>query len=486
MKVQKLGLVLGMNMAVACMMMQGCKANKAKTDLPPDTTTVVAPASANATMTTTAADGSAVATTTSLAPTATTPTTTSPDGLPSGVVIEPAPAQPVATPVATQPSASTYVPPAAMPSKVAKIKPLPPVGKPTPVAKRPVAKTAAQISAPTSAQVSTPAGATPTTVAPIAPATSAATGYVYTVKPGDQLFAVSRKYNVRMSAIVKANPGLNPDRIRVGQKIVIPGAVATSAVAVAAAAPAATQSAPTTMQASAPAPTVTAANIAAPLKMKPSFKAYVGPTKEYKVQPGDSLSKIAYDNGITIRALMELNKMTKDSVRAGSTLLIPAEKVVSTAKAAPATVKTASAETKKTDATKADAAKKPAPAAKAEPKTEKKDAAAEVKAAPEQKEPAPEAKKADEKKDAQPKVDAPEEKKGEGAEQPKIEEPAAAPVAASGNTYTVKEGDDLVSVSIACGVGPSQLMDLNGLKAGDAIKPGQVLKLPAGAKPNVE
>ena len=45
----------------------------------------------------------------------------------------------------------------------------------------------------------------------------------------------------------------------------------------------------------------------------------------------------------------------------------------------------------------------------------------------------------------------------------------------------MKDGDDLVSVSIACGISPSQLMDLNGLKAGDAIKPGDKLKLPAHA-----
>ena len=41
MKAQKLGLVLGMNMAVACMMMQGCRANKAGNEpLPADTTGV--------------------------------------------------------------------------------------------------------------------------------------------------------------------------------------------------------------------------------------------------------------------------------------------------------------------------------------------------------------------------------------------------------------------------------------------------------------
>ena len=35
MKAQKLGLVLGMNMAVACLVLQGCKANKPGRELPP-------------------------------------------------------------------------------------------------------------------------------------------------------------------------------------------------------------------------------------------------------------------------------------------------------------------------------------------------------------------------------------------------------------------------------------------------------------------
>ena len=63
---------------------------------------------------------------------------------------------------------------------------------------------------------------------------------------------------------------------------------------------------------------------------------------------------------------------------------------------------------------------------------------------------------------------------------------ASAPVdatpASSAMTYTVKEGDDIVGVAIAWGISPSQLMDLNNLKAGEAIAPGQVLKLPANAK----
>ena len=49
-------------------------------------------------------------------------------------------------------------------------------------------------------------------------------------------------------------------------------------------------------------------------------------------------------------------------------------------------------------------------------------------------------------------------------------------------TYTVKEGDDLVSIAIAYGISPSALMDINDLKATDVISPGQVLKLPANAR----
>ena len=73
------------------------------------------------------------------------------------------------------------------------------------------------------------------------------------------------------------------------------------------------------------------------------------------------------------------------------------------------------------------------------------------------------------------------------AEKPAETPPAAEPApVASANTYTAKEGDDIVSVAISYGISPSRLMDLNDLKVGDAIKPGQVLKLPADAKPSAQ
>lgn len=57
--------------------------------------------------------------------------------------------------------------------------------------------------------------------------TTAELGYEYVVKPGDTLYAIIQAYreagiNVTLSDVLKANPGLNPNRLQVGQKIFIP------------------------------------------------------------------------------------------------------------------------------------------------------------------------------------------------------------------------------------------------------------------------
>ena len=75
----------------------------------------------------------------------------------------------------------------------------------------------------------------PVVAAPVAPpATLPPVGptYEYTVQPGDNLGGIVRAYNtefekqglknVKISQIEQANPGLNPDRILVGQVIRIP------------------------------------------------------------------------------------------------------------------------------------------------------------------------------------------------------------------------------------------------------------------------
>ena len=410
MKAQKLGLVLGMNMAVACLMMHGCAS--------PDSAKYQKDRRHPA------------------------------DEIPqaSGQSIAAQPVEQVPTQSADQPVATDIDTPApGVPGAGVQQEAMPPpppamrkVGKlPPPPApqKKPAAATAAS-TAPAAADA-----------APAASAAVAAAPVVHTVKRGEYLSGISKKYNVKMSAIVAANPGLDPNRIRIGQKLNIPGGTAAPKSNV--------------MLASAPAKDAShaAANTAAPVKVKPSFKPYKGPTKEYVVKSGDSLGKIALASGISIRALKEMNGLTKDTVRPGQKLNIPAEKQV---------------------AQKPDAEKKaPAPDAKKEADKPAQAPAAEVNAAVPA--PATEDKKdaATEKKDAAAEPAADQKPTEKVAEKPADPPPAAEPAV---NTYTVKEGDDIVSISIAWGISPSQLMNANDLKENEPLKPGQVLKLPPNAR----
>ena len=47
-------------------------------------------------------------------------------------------------------------------------------------------------------------------------------GMYYVVRPGDTLYSIARKYNVSLAELIAANPGIDPDRLQVGQLICIP------------------------------------------------------------------------------------------------------------------------------------------------------------------------------------------------------------------------------------------------------------------------
>ena len=247
----------------------------------------------------------------------------------------------------------------------------------------------------------------------------------YVVQSGDYLAKISKKFNVTIAAIKRAN-GLTSDVVRVGQKLKIPGKfdVGAKAEPAKAAAPAAAKK----------------ASAAAP---------YTGATKEYVVKSGDTLGAIAYGNGIRIRQLKELNGLTSDVVRVGQKLKIPAEK--QTRAVAKKAVKTA---------------EKPVKAAAAAiPETKPVAAApaADDAAAAEEK-PADETKTAESAADAAP-----------------ADAAAAAPAPAT-TEYIVQEGDDMTGVSIRFGVSAAEIRELNNLGEADQLKPGQVIKLPAEAQ----
>lgn len=46
------------------------------------------------------------------------------------------------------------------------------------------------------------------------------------IQPGDTLYKIAQTYNVTIDSILEANPGINPNYLRVGQRICIPSACA--------------------------------------------------------------------------------------------------------------------------------------------------------------------------------------------------------------------------------------------------------------------
>lgn len=65
--------------------------------------------------------------------------------------------------------------------------------------------------------------ATPS-VTKIASAAASSSGYTHVIESGESLYAIARRYNVTTDTLVLANGLVSPDKIYVGQKIIVPGA----------------------------------------------------------------------------------------------------------------------------------------------------------------------------------------------------------------------------------------------------------------------
>ena len=144
-------------------------------------------------------------------------------------------------------------------------------------------------SSPELAQVPTP---TNTYVAPIEQAqtpTQPSSGAEYVVAQGDTFSTVAKKFHVSVKAIEEANPSVEPTKLKIGQTIHIP------------------------------APTVAAAGSSTASGTADTTSG----AQTYVVKSGDSLSKIAGEFAVTVKALRSANNLTTDKIVVGQKLKVP-------------------------------------------------------------------------------------------------------------------------------------------------------------------
>jgi LysM repeat protein len=144
-----------------------------------------------------------------------------------------------------------------------------------------------------------PLTAAPPVAAPIEPATPAATKE-YTVAKGDYFAKIAKSFGVSVAAIEKANPGIDPRKLKVGQIVQVPAAATA-------------KTSPAGIGAGAGEPAA----------------AEAGKTVSYTVRPGDTLTRIARIHGITVKALRGANNLKTDQLHVGQKLRLPAAKAAS-------------------------------------------------------------------------------------------------------------------------------------------------------------
>jgi peptidoglycan endopeptidase LytE len=128
---------------------------------------------------------------------------------------------------------------------------------------------------------------------------------------GDTLGKIAHKNGVSVRALEDANPGVQPTKLKAGQKLVLPAGGS--------AAPAATEA-----------------------SAGSGMAAATGGEEMYTVKSGDTLTKIAKAHGTTVKKLQAENNLTTTTIKVGRKLKIPAvataaPAATSEAPAAPAT-----------------------------------------------------------------------------------------------------------------------------------------------------
>lgn len=132
----------------------------------------------------------------------------------------------------------------------------------------------------------------------------------YVVKSGDALSRIAARHKVSVKQVMDLNKISDPNKIRIGQKLIIP------------AKPGVTLHQPANPKAKPASPAKTVAAAAGP--------------NEYIVQAGDTLSGIAHRFQTKVAALRELNKLDGDLIKVGQKLVVAGHAPAVEAPAAPA------------------------------------------------------------------------------------------------------------------------------------------------------
>ncbi len=119
----------------------------------------------------------------------------------------------------------------------------------------------------------------------------------YEVRPGDSLGRIAQRYGITTRELIELNKIENPNRIRIGQKILLPAHVRER-------------------------------EVATPAPPSPSPRTTPAGSIEHVVMPGESLSRIAQRYGVKVSEIMEANGLGSDRIRAGDRLVIPHPKNV--------------------------------------------------------------------------------------------------------------------------------------------------------------
>ncbi len=129
----------------------------------------------------------------------------------------------------------------------------------------------------------------------------------HTVMKGETLAVIAKKYGMGWKAVAAANPGVDPAKLKIGQKLIIPSKSVSSL-----------------------APHSDGGIVSSATDAGASSGGSV-----HVVKSGDTLAKLAKSHGITVKALKAANGLKLDKITVGKKLKIPGKHPATPAEPAP-------------------------------------------------------------------------------------------------------------------------------------------------------